>query len=155
MKLLAVSGLLSIVCLTGCASLPPSPVAVDAEYLAADGTEYDGKATVYVLRDSTGSGAAYAVEVALDKSSQGSIRRETFVKFGATTGHHDIYATWPLITGEPSVAINADLIAGKTYYFLFSTSFGHSGTMMIAGAKLGPISVDNAKQRLLTYEARK
>jgi len=140
--------------LSACASLPPKPVPVDAGRFAADGSEFDGNATVYVMRDDNLSGAAYSVDVALDKTSQGSIRRETYVKFPAPSGHHDLYATWPMITGEPSVAVSVDLAAGKTYYFRFSPNFGVAPDGMIFSARLGPIRAADAVPLLAKYEVR-
>lgn len=138
--------------LGGCATTPHR--LTNAVQLAADGSAFAGKATVYVLRDSSGSGMAWPVTVKMDGISQGSIRRETYVWFGVTPGRHDLLASWPALSGEPDVAVNAEFLAGKTYYFVFGTSFGIAGRAMRLGAGLGQIDVANATQRLRTYVDR-
>ena len=73
-------------------------VTVDAAQPVVDGTESDGKATGYVLGDGTGSGAANAVDVALDTSSQGS----------TTPMRHTAFQLWKIMESPYSVTLEAN-----------------------------------------------
>lgn len=153
--------LLALACfaaLGGCATTPSQPFG-DTEGLAADGSAYDGQATVYVLRDSSGSGALWSVNVSTDGVMHGSVRRESYVRFGIAPGRHDLLVAWPKLSGAaPDVAVNAEFRAGKTYYFVFSTSFdihfNSSGGVMDVGATLRQVPDADAKGRMRTYSDR-
>ncbi len=78
--------------LMACAS---KPIFIsDSGRHAIDGSIYSGQATVYVIRDSSSSGAVWPIAIKLDGEDKGSLSRESFVHFPAAPGRHDIWAHW-------------------------------------------------------------
>jgi len=55
---------------------------------------------------------------------KGSLRRKSFICFPVEPGRHSFLIHWNPISGEPDVAVSAQLEANKTYYFDFGTGFG-------------------------------
>ena len=145
--------LIAIVGLAGCATTKTNSIE-NSDRLAVAGSVYEAKATAYVLRDASMSGMVWPVNVKLDDVSQGSIRRETYVKFGIFPGRHTLLAAWPSVSGEPDAAVSAEFSAGKTYYFVFSPSFEVAGPMMRYGASLVQVDGADASKRLRIYENR-
>jgi len=136
MKVVVAGGLALALC--GCVTTTPH-VLGDSSRFASEGTAFDGQATVYVMRDLSGAGMAWPVSIKLDSVEKGSVRRETYVRFAAAPGRHDILADWNSLSGLPDIAINGEFVAGKTYYFVLGTSFNTTGKMMQFGTGFGPI----------------
>jgi hypothetical protein len=137
--------------LMACAS---KPIFIsDSGRHAIDGSIYSGQATVYVIRDSSSSGAVWPITIKLDGEEKGSLSREAFVHFPAAPGRHDIWAHWNPLSGEPDVTVNAEFEGNKTYYFLFSTSFLFGGAVMQSRASLGLVDRSTGEAMTSRYKS--
>src|SRR5689334_22350746 len=110
MRFAITAGLLLIL-LCGCAIKPF--VLPDSSRFAETGTAYEGQATVYVMRDISGAGMAWPINIKLDGTQKGSLRRETYIHFPVHPGRHIIDGHWNSLSGLPNVALSVDLEAGK------------------------------------------
>lgn len=148
--------LIFAVLLSACAVEPHNMPAM--ELFAAEGSVYEGQATVYVMRDESGAGQAWPVTVKLDDMEEGSIRRETYVKFGVPEGDHVVLAGWPPFVGGQDVAVKGDFVAGKTYYLLFWTTsgLGMSGgrTTFSVASHIAQTNAADAEPRIHLYKER-
>ncbi|MFC5526785.1 DUF2846 domain-containing protein [Rhodanobacter ginsengisoli] len=150
MRILVVGLLLAA--FSGCATKPF--VVADASAYASQGSIYDGQATVYVMRDTSGAGMAWPANVRLDGVQKGSLRRETYVRFAATPGRHDILAHWNRLSALREVAFNSDFKSGKTYYVVIGTSFAAYAGIMQIGTNLGLVKPSVGAQLVATYHDR-
>lgn len=148
MRFLVVGLLLAALC--GCATKPFA--VADASPYASQGSIYDGQATVYVMRDTSRAGMAWPVNVRLDGVQKGSLRRETYVRFAATPGRHDVLAHWNRLSALGEVAFNSNFESGKTYYVVIGTDFAAYGSIMEVGTSLGLVKPSVGAQLVATYQ---
>lgn len=151
MKLAVLACLLIALC--GCA--PKPHVIANSSQFAAAGSAFDGRATVYVMRDLSGVGIKWPVHVELDGIQKGVLHRESYARFAVSTGRHVIIAHWNhALNVTPDVAISSDFEAGRTYYFSIGTSTGMGGGGILFGARLAPLEPSIGVELAHKYEDR-
>lgn len=141
-----------VVALCGCTK----PFVIeDSSRFAATGTAFEGRATVYVMRDLSGVGIKWPVHVEIDGVKEGTLHRASYTRFGADPGRHVIVAHWNhLLTADPDVAVSSDFEAGKSYYFVIGSSTGLSGAAVVFGSRLAPLRPSEGARLVREYEDR-
>lgn len=151
MRCVVIGGMLAMLC--GCA---PKPLMIkDSSRFAAEGTAFEGQATVYVMRDLSGVGIKWPVNVQFDGVQEGTLRRASYTRFPAQPGRHVIVAHWNhLLTADPDVAVSVDFEAGKTYYFAIGSSTDISGMGVVYGSGLGALPPGKGAELAREYNDR-
>src|SRR5579859_4688071 len=114
--------LIVAIVLSGC--IPAKQFIVESpDRLAGEGSEYEGKATLYVFTENTFASGAWSIEVLVDGVRRTTLRTETYAFFPVEPGTRVIKFHWLSLglAGNPDMTIVADLAADKTYYFTFRT----------------------------------
>lgn len=137
-----------IVTSVGCATAPDGPNYA-ASRAASQPTD---KATVYVFRRYA-EPTAWEATVQLSGREVTTLGQETFTWVFAQPGKHTIRAVWPALSGQRDSTIEAELQAGKTYYFeLVGTSrvAGAVGSAMLfrMGSGLNEVAASTAEATL-------
>lgn len=113
---------------TGCALTPSNAPAYTPAPKAPD-----GYATIYVLRNNTGTNVS-TVKILVAGSPIADLALRTYTWVYVKAGSHNIAAEWPLLlTGQPSTSLNHTFAAGKTYHFRIRTGLERSGGFFSSG----------------------
>lgn len=132
----------------GCATAPDGPT-----YSASRATNQPGdNATIYVYRRYA-EPTAWGATVQLSGKEVATLGQETFTWVFVQPGKHTIRAVWPALSGQRDSTIDAELDAGKTYYFeLVGTArvTGAAGTVMFfrMGSGLNEVAAASAESTL-------
>lgn len=158
MKRVAILAILLSVTLTGCRTI--SGAIAEPDVLAADTSQFPGKATILVFRGSGRGEAMYAFQVLVDKGKVGSIRRERYISFPAAEGAHALTITCPPGCSLPAYTLNFNATAGKTYYFKIDMDMDMSsriggGLNFDMSSRFGQIDSGRAAELQAAYEPGK
>ena len=134
--------------LFGCGTAPLYQLP-DPAQLASAGSSFDGAATVYVFRGP--EAPTRPVNISIDGTLQGAIKKKTYVLFAAPPGTHVLLASPPLEGAEPKVSVAAALEGGKTYYFMLDTKFSFNAGGSELTSNLTQIDAATAADMLRTY----
>ena len=131
MKYRAIVAAVLSLSMAGCASIATVNIP-EPDRFAASESKFPDRATIYMFRGTSSAGAIWSFPVALDQTKIGSIRREQYLAFPATSGAHWLMVTCPSICEMPGFKINLEVAAGKSYYFMIepNVTFGYNTTMM-------------------------
>lgn len=151
MKSLVVVAVLCL-SLSGCASISTINIA-NPDRFAASESKFPGLATIYMFRGTSMAGAMWSFPVTLDQIEIGSIRREQYLAFPATTGAHWLTVTCPSICAMPGFKINLEATAGKSYYFMIEPDMAIGGNTMTMSSRITQIDKAFAERLMATYEA--
>ena len=152
-KLLLVVAIL----LSGC--MPPKQFVMESpDRLASDGSDYQGKATLYVFRENNFANGAWSLEVKVDDVCRTSLRAGTYASFPVEPGKRQILYHW--LDGGLSMfsdmQVEVEMVPDKTYYFTYVTDAHvvvNSGPSTFKWA-LVPISRQDAEERISTFRRR-
>ncbi|MFC5526795.1 DUF2846 domain-containing protein [Rhodanobacter ginsengisoli] len=123
-KILALSALLGVLVMTGCASVPMASKSQDAQ--AKTFTPAADKATVYIYRNET-FGAAIKMPVLIDNVSVGDTASKTYIEKQLPPGPHTVTSKT-----EKDSSVTIDMLAGQIYYVWQEVKMG----MWAAGSAL-------------------
>lgn len=123
----------------------------DVTSRAAPGSEFKNRATVYVFRNDSHAGDNGPLDVSLDGSEAGAIRRKTYLDFPVSGGKHRITVRCSRC-GVPTITFEASYVTGETYYFLIEPfAMDGYGTQGV-GSKMSQLRAGSAHLLLRTYE---
>jgi hypothetical protein len=104
--------------LTGCASVPKAPPALDVE--AKSFSPSEGKARLYVVRPDAMMGAAVVLHVIVDGRELGSTARGTYLMTEVEPGAHTVGSR----TAENADQERVTAEAGRCYFFVIRPRMG-------------------------------
>ena len=148
MRLVILSGLLITLC--GCATKPF--MINDSSRFAAPGSAFDGQATLYVMRDSSGVGIKWPTHIDLDGVEKGTILREGYMRLAVSPGRHVITGHWNFLSTLPAIAVSSDFKAGNTYYFDVGNDTGDAGAGIVYEVSLNPVNPAVGAEMVDKYE---
>ncbi|MES2018039.1 MAG: hypothetical protein V4484_16245 [Pseudomonadota bacterium] len=138
--------------LAGCASISTINISNPGR-LAASGSKFPDRATIYMFRGASGAGAVWSFPVTLDETKIGSIRREQYLAFPAITGAHWLVVACPSLCAIPGFKINLEATAGKSYYFMIEPDVAFRGNTVTMSSLVTQIDQTFAERLMATYKA--
>jgi hypothetical protein len=111
-----IASLMAMLC--SCSTAPVTIKLPEVEQYASSGSKFEGESTVYIFRGASRGGWSYPLRVSLGKTKIGSIGKETYLVFPVAEGTQLISIDCPYDCAMPDIKVNADLKAGRTYYFV-------------------------------------
>lgn len=137
-----------------CACVAPSPFDVRlAPALTKRGSDVEGLATIYVIRDIPKAGTIHDALVQVDHVTQGQLGRGTYLHIDVQPGMHEVRIAWPLwmLGDAKGIAVDGLFEANRTYYFLMNQENTWQGMTIVAKTTIDQIAPDAALPRLHIY----
>lgn len=139
-----------------CACVAPSPFNANiAPALTDKGSDTEGMATIYVIRDIPKAGTSYDALVQIDHTPKGRLKRGSYLRINVQPGPHEVRIAWPIwMMGDAKgIALNGLFKANRTYYFLMDqeNTWGNRNMTIVATTTIDQIGPAAALPRLHIY----